>query len=77
MLKKGKLWLADWRDIHGTRHRKGFASKKEAERYQATMQGEAGALKKAHASGGSARSARHGRNRRARRATTRKRPHSR
>jgi hypothetical protein len=38
-IKCGK-YLADWRDSHGIRHRKAFASKKAAEKYQLKMRAE-------------------------------------
>jgi hypothetical protein len=38
-MKCGK-YLADWRDSHGTRHRKAFSSQKAAEKYQTKMRDE-------------------------------------
>ncbi len=49
MKKKGNLWLADWRDQHGQRHRKGFPTQAGALAHQTKMQKEA-ARKKAQAS---------------------------
>lgn len=37
MKQKGNLWFADWRDEHGKRHRKGFANKSTAQRFQNRM----------------------------------------
>lgn len=49
MRMRGSLWMADWRDEHGTRHRKGFKTKAAALRHQTKQQLEA-ARKKARAS---------------------------
>jgi hypothetical protein len=38
-IKCGK-YLADWRDSHGIRYRKAFASKKAAEKHQLKMRAE-------------------------------------
>ena len=35
MKKKSNLWMADWRDEQGRRHRKGFPTKQQAQRHQA------------------------------------------
>lgn len=45
MKRKGKLWLADWRDESGKRKRKGFASKAAAISFQHEMQRDAAAKK--------------------------------
>jgi hypothetical protein len=58
MLQKSGKWLADWRDSNGTRHRKAFASKSEAERYSRKR---AAIAKKARTSRRSANSRRNGR----------------
>ena len=34
MRKRYRLWMADWRDEHGHRRRKGFPTRKEALAYQ-------------------------------------------
>jgi len=44
-MKSGK-WLADWRDASGVRHRKAFASKSAARRYQHRKHTETLAAKK-------------------------------
>jgi len=45
MLKRYDLWMADWRDAKGNRHRKGFPTKAAASRHQTKMQREAAAKK--------------------------------
>ena len=47
MKQRCNLWLADWRDSAGRRHRKGFASKREATTHQTKMQHQGQAEKKA------------------------------
>lgn len=59
MKKRLKLWMADWRDAKGKRHRKGFASKQKALRFQERMTAETKA-KKDRASATSPRSATRG-----------------
>lgn len=41
MKRKGKLWMADWRDAQGKRHRKGFTNRMQAIRFKNQMQEEA------------------------------------
>ena len=48
MQRKGKLWMADWRDENGKRHRKGFTSRTQAAKHQAQKEQET-KLKKANA----------------------------
>jgi hypothetical protein len=58
MQKKGKLWMADWRE-NGERKRKGFPTQKQAIRHQQKKSREQ-ASKKASASEPSGRSAKPG-----------------
>jgi hypothetical protein len=59
MKKRYNRWMADWRDEHGRRHRKGFTTRKAAAQYQATMV-RAVQRKKARASAALATSAERG-----------------
>lgn len=59
MLKKHGKFYADWNDEHGNRRRKAFKSPKAARRHQQLMRNQS-ALKKARASGHSAKSRRRG-----------------
>ena len=59
MQKRFKLWMADWRDANGKRHRKGFKTRQDAEAW--TIRRKAEEAKKAHPSTDSARSSRGGR----------------
>jgi len=72
MLKKYGRYYADWEDAHGARHRKSFATKKSALKFQTRMRHEE-AAKKAPASARSAKSAKRG-PRRTHRRTTSKSP---
>lgn len=45
MKRKGKLWLADWRDSQGTRKRKGFPTKHQAQAHSRKMSHESAAKK--------------------------------
>jgi hypothetical protein len=69
MQKRGNLWMADWRDERGIRHRKGFNSRRRAEKHQDSMTKDIGEIKKAHASAKSAPLPRRGPGRRATRRT--------
>ena len=60
MLRKLGKYFANWRDEHGVRHRKAFASADTARRHQRSMQRQV-ATKKSQASGASANSVRPGR----------------
>jgi hypothetical protein len=60
MLKKGKLWYADWEISRGVRKRKGCKTKRAALRLAARMRREVQETKKAQASRSSRRSPRHG-----------------
>jgi hypothetical protein len=51
MQKKGELWMADWRDEHGPRKRKGFKMRRKADAVQNQMRANSGQIKKAHATG--------------------------
>jgi hypothetical protein len=41
MYRKGKKYLADWRDYNGTRKRKAFPTAKTATRFETRMRNEA------------------------------------
>ena len=38
MQRKGKLWMADWRDSSGKRRRKGFSTASQVRQHQNKMQ---------------------------------------
>lgn len=70
MFKKGKLWVADWSVTRAERHRKGFATKTQATKFEAKMRKEILETKKSQASRKSPRSPRRGQRHRATGATT-------
>lgn len=45
MQHKSNKWYADWRDEHGRRHRKAFATRRAALQHQTKMQRQAAAKK--------------------------------
>jgi hypothetical protein len=73
MLFIHRKWFADWRDKAGRRLRKGFKTKRAAQRYQEKMRAEVGARKKIRASRTSPNSRRRGQRHKAR-ATTQQSP---
>jgi hypothetical protein len=50
MKKRCKLWMADWRDADGVRHRKGFKTQRSAGAFARRMKEAADTAKKAPAS---------------------------
>lgn len=74
MQKRGNLWMADWRDERGVRHRKGFNSRRRAEKHQDIMTKNIGEIKKARASAKSAPLPRRGPGHKATRRTRGTRP---
>jgi hypothetical protein len=60
MQRKYQLWMADWRDENGVRHRKGFNTKRKAERFKTKMDNAANQTKKAPRSAQSGRSSKRG-----------------
>jgi hypothetical protein len=43
--KKGNLWFADWRDVNGKRHRRGFSNADSASAFTSAMRKEVAAKK--------------------------------
>lgn len=72
MIRKGRLWYADWFTPQGQRKRKGFATARAAKRFQAKMRGDTAQIKKARALRASRLLRKHGLTRRA--AVTTRRP---